>query len=266
MSISESEFSRIRNKTIATERKIEGLTVNGSNLTASSGISSSLGLFETITGSFAVSSSLGLFQEITSSNSYLSNARIDALNIYNTVESNIIPDLDHQYDLGINNGSDILRWDNAYIKKIVISSGGGIDFGSSTAGIGSSVSSGLLDDYEEGTYTVVTGSDNAFPWTPAGSTVYGHYTKIGNLVYVRIRIPTSNLDFAPGAWASLPFTAGSDRGQLGYLTTYRTSMTAGGQEIIPGVILPSQSKIYIVRENGVNGLDGVIITATYIAA
>ncbi len=51
MSINESEFSRIRNKVVATERKIEGLTVNGSNLTASSGVNSSLGIFQTITGS-----------------------------------------------------------------------------------------------------------------------------------------------------------------------------------------------------------------------
>ena len=76
-----------------------------------------------------------------------------------------------------------------------VAAGHGIDF-SATANSGGSMSSELLDDYEEGTWTPVfnTGSASTAMFD---SCVYndtgGFYTKIGNSVFFSFRIQTSSI-------------------------------------------------------------------------
>jgi len=72
--------------------------------------------------------------------------------------------------------------------------GKGIDFSAQTASSlsGVSVSSELLDHYEEGTFTPTFGASNGSS-TAAYSTQTGKYTRIGNIVHVQIRITLSSL-------------------------------------------------------------------------
>ena len=66
-------------------------------------------------------------------------------------------------------------------QNIVMSSGNGIDF-SATADSSGTMSSELLDDYEEGTYTPVL-SGGGYTYT-SGSYTAGRYTKVGRIVTV----------------------------------------------------------------------------------
>jgi len=79
---------------------------------------------------------------------------------------------------------------------------------------GDTAAANALDDYEEGTFTFTlydldTGG-NASP-----STVTGHYTKIGDLVFVSVpnfnNISTSGMTGVNDLWFSLPFTASSSQ-------------------------------------------------------
>jgi hypothetical protein len=74
----------------------------------------------------------------------------------------------------------------------------GILFGSDTA------AANALDDYEEGTFTpTLTGAG-----TPNYSVQYGKYTKIGNLVFVTIKIEASNITSSGNTISfNLPFNS-----------------------------------------------------------
>jgi len=109
--------------------------------------------------------------------------------------------------------------------NVVVSNGYGIDF-SATANSSGTMSSELLDDYEEGT------------WTPAlrnggGGAVYtqqtGRYTKIGRMVYGEIICAWSNKGTAADlSFTGLPF-ASSPLSQYtrGIIITAPTALTAG---------------------------------------
>lgn len=83
----------------------------------------------------------------------------------------------------------------------------GIDF-SPSSGTGTP-SSNLLDDYEEGTFTP-TFFGSVAAGTPSGTT-YGYYTKVGNLVFVLVRLESVSLTGASGELylGNLPFTINS---------------------------------------------------------
>jgi hypothetical protein len=79
---------------------------------------------------------------------------------------------------------------------VIGTSGKGIDFSASTDGTGT-VTSEVLDDYEEGTWSPV--------WTPDSGTIVtnttytgGVYTKVGNLVTVHCRLYTSSVSSPTG--------------------------------------------------------------------
>ena len=80
---------------------------------------------------------------------------------------------------------------------IIGTSGKGIDF-SATAGTGTSE---LLDDYEEGTFTVTTASDA----TGTLSLESGSYTKIGNIVHIRMAFVVGT-GFTSTRVGGLPYT------------------------------------------------------------
>ena len=77
---------------------------------------------------------------------------------------------------------------------VIGTAGKGIDFSAQTASSlsGVSVSSELLDHYEEGTFTPTFGASNGTS-TTGYSTQSGKYTRIGNTVHVQIRITLSSL-------------------------------------------------------------------------
>ena len=90
-------------------------------------------------------------------------------------------------------------------------SGKGIDFSAQTASSlsGVTVSSEILDHYEEGTFTPTFGASNGSS-TAGYSTQSGKYTRIGNIVHVQIRITLSSLvtNSHSHAWISgLPIAA-----------------------------------------------------------
>jgi hypothetical protein len=93
---------------------------------------------------------------------------------------------------------------------VISTSGKGIDF-SSTANSAGTMTSELLADYEEGSWTpVVSGS------TSAGSGTYtqqfGAYTKIGNMVYWRMFVAwTAHTGTGNTLLSGLPFTSNTTR-------------------------------------------------------
>ena len=87
-------------------------------------------------------------------------------------------------------------------------SGTGIDFSATGEGSGT-MTSELLDDYEEGTFTPVL-EDNSGTSTHTYTQQIGQYTKIGNTVYIHLRVSINSLgSTGSGSIAvvsGLPFT------------------------------------------------------------
>jgi len=92
--------------------------------------------------------------------------------------------------------------------NIALPDGKGIDF-SAASGDAGGMTSELLDDYEEGTWTGVV-SDGTNNMTMANDD--GYYTKVGNLVTVSGYFTTSSAGSASGAIriTGLPFTVNSN--------------------------------------------------------
>ena len=81
--------------------------------------------------------------------------------------------------------------------NLVVASGHGIDF-SATGNSSGSMSSELLDDYEEGSWTPVLTAASSAP-TVSLTHVSGYYVKIGNLVYVRFGMYLGSISGGSGA-------------------------------------------------------------------
>jgi archaellum component FlaC len=114
--------------------------------------------------------------------------------------------------------------------NLAVASGYGIDFSATSDSAG--MTSELLDDYEEGTWTPeVIGSTG----TPSGVT-YNHqggsYTKIGNTVWIRMGVNIANVGTGGSGTlqvTGLPFTP---RSEGGYQEP--TSMAMGGRWVTAG--------------------------------
>jgi hypothetical protein len=126
-----------------------------------------------------------------------------------------------------NHGSDFMAFRTASTERARITSGGdlqiangnlvmstsgkGIDFAATAGPTNGTMTSELLNDYEEGTWTpVVSGS------TSAGSGTYtqqfGAYTKIGNMVYWRMFVGwTAHTGTGNTLLSGLPFTSNATR-------------------------------------------------------
>jgi hypothetical protein len=137
---------------------------------------------------------------------------------------------------GTNGGNEGLRIDNAgnvslAIGNLVIGTAGkGIDF--SADGQAAGMTSELLDDYEEGTFTP-TYTSTGTPPTVTYSHQYGKYTKIGRQVFFTVEIGTNSATAGTGVLAigGLPFTSVNDRysGTLsvGYADSFTTASPCG---------------------------------------
>jgi hypothetical protein len=136
--------------------------------------------------------------------------------------------------------SEILAKDNTSGPyNIAMDSGYGIDF-SATPGTGTSE---LLDDYEEGTFTVelLGVGGTAIVYTP-GAGDYGKYTKIGDQVFLNIAV-TGTWTGGPASYYriyTLPFTpsANSHSSVAIYNNSTGLFVDAGG-----GTIRPSEAYI-----------------------
>lgn len=103
---------------------------------------------------------------------------------------------------------------------VIGTAGKGIDFSATTSGSGT-MTSELLSDYEEGTFTPIDLSAASLTFTTASGT----YTKIGNTVTLTMSVlypSTANLDLAN--IGGFPFTAASIPGSGGAITYTDSSL------------------------------------------
>jgi len=121
---------------------------------------------------------------------------------------------------------------------VMATSGKGIDFSATASGSGT-MTSELLNDYEEGTWTGTIGGATTNPTTPVTST--GRYTKIGRQVSVEIgfygdttgasgRITVSGLPFTSNASLSRPGVIAMDT--MGTFTGSPVAYLAAGVTLV----------------------------------
>ena len=148
---------------------------------------------------------------------------------------------------GVTTGSGNVTISNGNL--ILGTSGNGIDFSASTADGTGTVAVELLDDYEEGSFTM-TVSGGTMTYTRNT----GYYTKIGNLVYFQIYFVVDT--YTSGSrvdLTGLPYTAVSNHGDGHYPVTISRWENMNYDHV---------SIFAIVRANSANiGCDGTIATA-----
>ena len=128
--------------------------------------------------------------------------------------------------------------------NLVMASGHGIDF--SAHGNAGGMTSELLDDYEEGSFTPTTSGISA-THNPNGI-----YTKIGDMVFISIvftRSGSANFTFSGGdsgvVITNLPFTCGNKAG-VGQIVFPRLAYTGSSDGQGATVLVePGQAKIYV---------------------
>ena len=112
---------------------------------------------------------------------------------------------------------------------IIGTAGKGIDFSATASGSGT-MTSELLADYEEGTWTPSVGGDATY------TTQAGRYTKIGNIVYIQGQI---NIDLLGTGSAStlsgLPFTSASSTSEGGFNVAYFSGFAVNVIQPVLGV-------------------------------
>ena len=87
---------------------------------------------------------------------------------------------------------------------VIGTSGKGIDFSATSDGSGT-MTSEVLDDYEEGTWTPTTNGDATGVFS---GSVYGKYVKVGTLVYATFNFTVST-SFTGNSIGGLPYAVGS---------------------------------------------------------
>jgi len=103
---------------------------------------------------------------------------------------------------------------NGNSSQIVVPSGG-VNFGTSTDGSGT-VTGGVLDDYEEGTFTAAI---STYTGATAPSITYqntsgksSNYTKIGNIICISVSLQIDTNSATTIDFSGLPFTVSSGGG------------------------------------------------------
>jgi len=143
-------------------------------------------------------------------------------------------------------------------------SGTGIDFSATADGSGT-MTSELLDDYEEGTFTptIVSGVDDGSGGDPSFDRLAGRYIKIGRKVHVDIymRFTTAFCDGSIGRIGGLPYVISSDSyGDVG-----ASSYTRGGgtstfhnttSDITTNYGSAGNANFYMYKDGGSNFLFG----------
>ena len=143
--------------------------------------------------------------------------------------------------------------DTTFAGNAVMASGKGIDFSANTNLAG--MTSELLDDYEEGTFTP-TAVSSAGTITTIGA-VAGNYTKIGRVVNVHFRITiTTNGTGAGAVNVTLPFTCSTATGTA--IASGRDVAISG--KMLQGTLGPSSNVVGVVEyDNSYPGADGAVL-------
>ena len=147
--------------------------------------------------------------------------------------------------------------------------------------IGGTGAANLLDDYEEGTYTVQL-FDASSGGNASSSSVTGNYTKIGNQVTVRFdslnNIDTTGMTGANSLHFSLPFSASSTGRSAGSVVFDTLTFASGTTMVTPQVVDSSSrgqfrttgtavtDKIPEVQDINSNTTDIHTLTLTYFTA
>lgn len=147
---------------------------------------------------------------------------------------------------------------------VIGTAGKGIDF--SADGQAAGMTSELLDDYEEGTWTP-TFTGNGTPGTVTTSFLYATYTKVGQVVHVQMSAGL-NVTAAPTGYLiiTLPFARAANTTFCGAAATYNVDLPAGaiGINVIP-ISIPSSANTAILfcsTDDGVGGLVQADLLAT----
>lgn len=175
------------------------------------GIGTSSPNYELTIGGGDTSSSLQILSSTTGTTA------TDGLRIWNTGASTAIWNYDNTpLKLAVNNDSklEVLASSDVEILKgnlVIGTAGKGIDFGVASG----SVTSQLLDDYEEGTFTpafIDTNGDATF----THDIQKGKYTKVGDCVYFSLTIGTDSVTAGTGDLkiSGLPFAAQNSEPQI----------------------------------------------------
>jgi len=145
--------------------------------------------------------------------------------------------------------------------NITFSDGSGIDF---SASAGSGATSSILNDYEEGAWTVEM-YDAISGGNASSTTVTGYYTKIGKLVTARFyamnNISTSGLTSGNAAYFTLPFASSSTGRSAGSCTYESINLGSGRTQLTP-TISASQSRLQLT-ETGDNVTDASIAVGDF---
>jgi hypothetical protein len=133
---------------------------------------------------------------------------------------------------------------------IIATSGKGIDF-SATSSAAGGMSSELLDDYEEGTWSPTIDYSTSTTGLNQGTQV-GAYTKVGNLVTFMAHQASVNHGSADGnVTLSLPIAASSTSNQRGWVSVLLDQLGGGGVvDGAGGQIKPGATTIDLVYVNG----------------
>ena len=149
----------------------------------------------------------------------------------------------------------------AHIGNLVIGTAGkGIDF--SADGQGAGMTSELLDDYEEGTWTPVynTTNGNLTNFTPFQAA--GKYTKVGNIVTVHCNIATTLAASISGTGyviiTGLPF-APAVTGSAGVSFTALTSDNRFTNNPSFGQVANSQTTVNLYKTSAMNVANALVV-------
>ena len=153
--------------------------------------------------------------------------------------------------------------------NLAFASGNGIDF--SATGDASGMTSELLDDYEEGTWTptiILDGGTAAGTTLAPESTSYkGRYVKIGDMVFVEAYV-RYNFSSLSGTWTTtviqgLPYTQGNQSSQqytpvhIGYLSNFYSGFPTTNNNFPGGYVRSGQSDL-VLTINNPNGAETTI--------
>ena len=172
-----------------------------------------------VTGDIEVSGRIALgtgASQVATVNAY---SRDVASNVYSAIRIIDSTTASTHFDVGLT-GTDLKFYHNSvYPPKMTLSSAGqltikdnlvigtsgkGIDFSATSDGSGT-MTSEVLDDYEEGTWTPTTNGDATGVFS---GSVYGKYVKVGTLVYATFNFTVST-SFTGNSIGGLPYAVGS---------------------------------------------------------
>jgi hypothetical protein len=217
--------------------------VSVANLTAGRAVSALS--FEATAGNISVTGPGNILQVLNGASVQIQNSPVTANWNLATSGSGLSINSPQNGTLGIANNTAITGTLNITDNLIIGTAGKGIDF--SADGQAAGMTSELLDDYEEGTWTPVLATSAVnFASVTYDAAVYGLYTKIGNVVHIQGMMRTDAVD-ATGATglpiiSGLPFTSSSGGG----FRDVALSITR-----VEGFVINNPSSA-VVNENSVN--------------